>query len=171
MIVRRVIRRDDLAIAAIGRIYEASIPASERKPTAWLGETAARPDFAVLVAEAHGVAVAFATVFAPTGSAALLEYLAVDGDYRGLGIGSLLFNAVAAIAGDQPLLIEVDVPTDAVSRRRIAFYQRCGCRLIEGINYVLPLPTNPPLMRLMTFASNAKISHRRYCDNHSSKFT
>ena len=161
MTVRRVVRSGDPAIAAIGRIYESSIPATERKPTAWIVEVATRSDFSVLVAEAHGLALGFATVFVPAESTALLEYLAVDNDYRGVGIGSLLFDAVATIAANRSLLIEVDRPTDAVSRQRIAFYQRCGCRLIEGVDYVLPLPTNPPVMRLMMFPSSSKITPER----------
>ena len=150
------------AIESVCRIYEASIPASERKPVEAIRDMAKRPDYRLLTAVSDGRVLGFAAVFTPPGEFfALLEYLAVDPAVRGAGIGAGLFRAaVEAVgggaAGGRWMLIEVDadVSDDAADlhlrRRRQAFYRRLGCRRVAGLAYELPLRTRglPPPMHL-----------------------
>jgi len=139
------------AVADLARIYEASIPASERKPLEGL---LADPACRVVVARADRRMVGFAIVRACPG-AALLEYMAVAATSRGGGLGTDLYRAARALAGG-PLLIEVDsdreaAPDLATRSRRKAFYRRQGGREIHGLDYVLPLSAAgaPPRMDLM----------------------
>jgi len=147
-------------LPAIAGIYEASIPASERKPVSAIWEMAGRPDYRLIAATVGQQVVGFAAVFAPPDdSFALLEYLAVDESARGRGMGAGLFRtAVDALNREtrprSPLVeIEADVGDECdhdARRRRQAFYRRLGCRRIADLDYQLPLRTAgvPPAMHL-----------------------
>jgi GNAT superfamily N-acetyltransferase len=141
------------------RIYEASIPASERKPIDALRAMATRRDYRLIAALRDDVVLGFAALFAPPDETfALLEYLAVDEASRGGGIGATLFRAAAASLArpDTMLLVEVDAEAgdgDELEqrRRRQAFYRRLDCRRVRSLRYDLPLRTAgqiPPLMNL-----------------------
>jgi GNAT superfamily N-acetyltransferase len=106
--------------------------------------------------------IGFSTVFAPPGERfCLLEYLAVRRDLRGRGVGTGLFRQsqlAADLDGGATMLLEVDFPLPSspdyeVATRRMAFYQRLGCMLIEALEYILPLPGEgpPPEMRLLVY--------------------
>jgi GNAT superfamily N-acetyltransferase len=89
----------------------------------------------------------------------LLEYLAVARQARSAGIGGVLLKhsvdaarANGSIAG---ILLEVEHDDDgdaderALRARRIAFYERNGARLIEGVpNYRVPLIGRAGMMRM-----------------------
>src|SRR6185437_3470394 len=92
--------------------------------------------------------------------AALLEYMAVRAKYRGSGVGTALFGAVAEWPeiADRFLLVEVDSDRkDSDERqeraRRKAFYRRLGARELEGVRYVMPPVTEatPPVLELMVY--------------------
>jgi len=150
------------ALEAACRIYEASIPAGERRPTDAIRDMATRPDYRLLTAALDDRVIGVAALFAPPGELfALLEYLAVDEAARGAGVGAELFRAVVGATADAGtarwLLIEVDAdvcddPADLhQQRRRQAFYRRLGCRRVAGVTYELPLRSpakHPPPMHL-----------------------
>ena len=142
---------------ALVAIYEEALPASERKPAAAIAAYLGRDDYHVLGARADGRLLGFAILCAPeTQPVALLEYMAIDRDCRGSGLGGVLFNAgLRAIAG-RYLLIEVDSDRAALdardaARRRKQFYRRLGCAELVGLDYKMP-PLNaqpPPAMDLL----------------------
>lgn len=100
----------------------------------------------------------------------LLEYLAVARQARSAGIGGILLKhsvdaarANGSIAG---ILLEVEHDDDgdaderALRARRIAFYERNGARLVEGVpNYRVPLIGCTGTMRMkllwLPIAANA----------------
>jgi GNAT superfamily N-acetyltransferase len=146
---------------AVVRIYDASLPASERKPVEAIRDMADRPDYRLIAAtDEAGRTIGFAAVFVPPNETfALLEYLAVDESVRGRGVGAALFAGVVdALHGesrDLSLLVEVDAdiegaPDRDLRVRRQAFYRRLGCRRIADLDYELPLRTGglPPPMHL-----------------------
>jgi GNAT superfamily N-acetyltransferase len=120
-----------------------------------LHEAVGRTDFTVVVDEQDGRVRGFATVFVPAEEreAGLLDYLAVDSDFRGSGVGSRLFKCAASTVGDRPMLIEVETvgdPPEAARLHRQQFYRRHACRRIVGVPYILPIPTvGKPPMELM----------------------
>ncbi len=58
-----------------------------------------------------------------------VEHLAVDSSHRGCGLGSLMLDALKAGAPGKPIVLEVELPLDDLTRRRIRFYERNGFTL------------------------------------------
>lgn len=94
------------------------------------------------------------------GKYALLDYFAVRKDLRGTGIGSKTFPLLRTEMKDRDgLLLEVESVESAeaeeevnIRRRRIAFYERCGCEmakaksLLYGVDFnILVLPIAQPV--------------------------
>lgn len=153
---------DDPRFAALLAIYAEAIPASEQKRPDELRAMLADPRYRVLVILAEAATAGFAVAFlAPAGDWWLLEYLAIDARFRSRGLGSRLLAEVAAAIADEAAgavgLLEVERPLDRVegadqqAARRIAFYARRGARLIDCLDYILPLDHHgtPPPMQLM----------------------
>lgn len=139
------------------RILAESIAPSEVKPRDALSRTLSRPDYAILVAVERNAVIGMSVLFLPGGDkAALLEYLAVDANRRGAGIGRELFAASTQMA-DSPMLVEVEsvqvAAPNVETLRRQRFYRRLGCRRIVGCTYLLPLAVAgaPPPMDLMAY--------------------
>lgn len=66
-----------------------------------------------------------------------LENFAVDQKQRNHGIGSRLLQEMKSIFPTKTLILEVDEPSDNLSKRRIAFYQRNGYHL-TSYDYIQP---------------------------------
>ncbi len=65
------------------------------------------------------------------------EHFATDPSVRNCGYGSrILLSVLERI--ERPMVLEVEMPDDEMSRRRIEFYRRQGLRLWEGVEYVQP---------------------------------
>ncbi|HEY3706594.1 MAG TPA: GNAT family N-acetyltransferase [Terracidiphilus sp.] len=161
MNVHRVRSAGEPAFDGLLRVYTAAHPASERKSADALRKMMERPEYLFLVVEDSDVVVGFAIAIALRGcDAALLEYLAVDAERRGKGIGRLLFRAIAGWPEAQQrfLLIEVDsslAPSqDQIDRaRRKEFYRRQGCREISALAYLMPPVSSaqPPAMDMLLY--------------------
>jgi hypothetical protein len=152
----------DPRFSDVYRIYREAIPVREQKSRSAMERLVGSSDYRTWAAtngeQVTGMAVFFAP---PSESFALLEYMAVDRGLRDRGIGAGLFRStLSSLRQERPelvLLLEVDSDRDASSldreirQRRKSFYRRLGCRVIEGCNYILPLPGagDPPLMDLM----------------------
>ena len=134
------------------RIYAESITVREQKPRDQIAALVEQPDYRVLLARKSGRIVGFSVLFLPSQEPfALLEYMAIQEADRSGGIGAELFRRSLP---DRPVLLEVDSDLSgdqAINQRRILFYRRLGCRRVEGISYILPLPLEgpPPEMDLM----------------------
>jgi GNAT superfamily N-acetyltransferase len=152
MQIERISRSDRVAFDGLCRIYSEAIRPEEQKPPEQLGQMLARDEYAFIIAGQPGSLAGFAILFAPPDEDfALLEYLAVAAERRGRGLGGRLLAFCAEWIGDwreRVLLIEVDRDSPGARdleqrRRRIRFYQGCGCRRIAGLDYQLPLPAAP----------------------------
>ncbi len=89
---------------------------------------------------------------------ALVDYLAVNPEKRGQGIGSKTLKYLKKAAGDNCILIEcedilatADPAEKIIRQRRISFYERSGFKLcgvkarLFGVDYVLlTFPENAP---------------------------
>lgn len=81
------------------------------------------------------------------------EYLAIDTKQRNGGYGRKIIDWFKKEA-KHPILLEVELPHDSFSKRRIEFYKRLEFKLWEDIAYNQPAyhkETSPVPMHIMTF--------------------
>lgn len=142
------------------RIYETSIAARERKSREGLAAMVERSDYEAVVLKLDGATVGFSVTF-QADSFVLLEYLAIRDGLRGSGLGSLLFRHFGESA-NAPVLLEVDAVsedarTEDAALQRQRFYRRMGCRRLEEVHYMLPLPGEgpPPAMDLFAWSKSS----------------
>lgn len=81
-----------------------------------------------------------------------IEHFAIDEAARNGGIGGKALKQFLASC-HAPVVLEVEIPTDDLSKRRIGFYERLGFRLDTHIYYQPPYRQGGPTleMRLMTY--------------------
>jgi ribosomal protein S18 acetylase RimI-like enzyme len=148
----RIQSAENPRFGALVRIYTEALPASERKSVDVLARMIERPEYLFLAAVDSDAVVGFAIAIAFLDSdAALLEYLAVDAERRGMGIGQSLFRAITAWPGlcSRSLLIEVE----SEAARTKKFYRHLGAKQIEGLAYQMPPVSSaePPAMDMLVF--------------------
>ena len=83
-----------------------------------------------------------------------LEHFAVDADIRSNGIGGRMLDELKEEAqkGGRELILEAELPTDDLTKRRIAFYRRHGMAVNEYVYYQMPLRAcdEPTQMHLLS---------------------
>ena len=152
-------------------IYHDSFPPRERAEFAFLVDSIAAGERWLFTATRGDDLFGFAIIVPYIArDVHLLEYLAVARQAHSAGIGGILLNhLVAAIRHSQSaigILLEVehdeegDADERALRARRIAFYERNGARLVEGVpNYRVPLIGCTGTMRMkllwLPIAANA----------------
>lgn len=162
MNIHRVCSVNEPAYHELLRIYRDSQPESERKGPDHLARMIERPEYFFLAGRRDESIVGYAICICLPGSdAALLEYMAVTRELRGLGLGQELFKQTAALGpiANRTLVIEVDSdklpsPDHADRVRRKKFYRRLGCREIDGLAYIMPPVSSapPPAMDMLVYA-------------------
>ncbi|KAF0182259.1 MAG: GNAT family N-acetyltransferase [Hyphomonadaceae bacterium] len=172
--ISRVTRADDAEFDALVAIYQASIEHNEQKPADALARAIEDPRYRFLIARRSGAVTGFAISYAPAPEDIwLLEYMAVAATQRSSGVGAALLNATIDLhrMGARAIgLLEVDAihgddGQRAQQARRLAFYGRHGCRVVEDLDYILPLPGAPPMHLLAhTPASLNAIPKKRLLD-------
>lgn len=93
-----------------------------------------------------------------------LEHLATSEGVRNGGIGGAMVDAVAAMAPDEPIVLEVEPESyGEMACRRIGFYERHGLRLWRGRDYMQP-PYRPggEHVRLMIMATDGLDAERDF---------
>ena len=126
----------------IRQLYSRSLvrdfPADELKSLSAILSLYHRGEYDVLGAYESEAMVAYALVFRPTDdSVALLDYLAVEPEYRSRGVGSELLGnlRIHYAATAEALMIECErpqtAPDQSQARKRIEFYTRAGAVLTE----------------------------------------
>ncbi len=150
MNVFRILSTAEPEFDALLRIYTEALPASERKSAEALARMIERPEYFFLVAIEDGAVVGFAIAIAFVDSdAALLEYLAVDRERRGTGIGQSLFRATTAWPELCRRSLLVEVESEAARAKK--FYRQLEARQIEGLAYRMPPVSSaePPAMDML----------------------
>ncbi|WP_409346304.1 GNAT family N-acetyltransferase [Paenibacillus sp. MBLB4367] len=74
----------------------------------------------------------------------IIDYLAVDREERGHGIGRMLLDYIEAWAetteGCRGVVIEVEAEPTSENKGRIRFWERCGYRLTEYVHHYIWVP-------------------------------
>ena len=162
MNIHRVCSVNEPSYEELLRIYRDSQPENELKSPDQLARMIERPEYFFLAARRDDSIVGYAISICLIGSdAALLEYMAVARDLRGLGLGQQLFRQAAAFGptANRTVIIEVDSekspsPDHADRVRRKRFYRRLGCRELEGLAYIMPPVSGaqPPPMDMLVYS-------------------
>ena len=154
--IHRVDSSSDPNFAPLSRIYAESFPEAERKSVAKLSQMIERSAYQFLTASQQDSVVGYSIAARLQDcDACLLEYLSVDREHRGQGIGQFLFakTAESRPVADRILLIEVESDKNesaekAIRTRRKSFYRKLGCREIPFLKYLMPqvsTGTLPPM--------------------------
>ena len=82
------------------------------------------------------------------------QVYAIDASARNGGIGGESMKQFMALC-DAPVVLEVEMPTEEMSKRRIGFYERLGYVLDDHVYFQPPYRQGEPLleMRLMTYGA------------------
>lgn len=120
--------------------FEASFPLSERRPLASLKDKMEHDDrFRVEVVteecESGDVLIGLLCWWR-FNAFCYVEYLAVSESLRGRNIGSRIMTDLQQRVS-LPIVLEVEPPEDDITRRRIAFYERLGFKLLPD-DYMQP---------------------------------
>lgn len=139
--IQQITKADDPALTRVHTLYHNSFPKEERRPWELLVNLIETqfPYFKLLAAhDEAGSFVGFITLWnLPT--ALYVEHLAVEPSLRGSGSGGIIIDEAIRLAGDLPLVLEVELPeTGPDAPRRIAFYKRHGFEAMEDYTYFQP---------------------------------
>lgn len=139
----------------VERIYTDSFPEEERRPLQDLRNKAMNdesPLRMLLIMDDERIA-GFIS-FWEFGEFVYIEHFAIDGPYRGAGIGSRAIDRFREMVC-RPIVLEVEIPEHPgdIAGRRVAFYERHGFSALREYEYSQPpyqigLPEVP--MWLMT---------------------
>ena len=163
-----------LDAAALRRVYrdhvKADFPPAERKPLAMIERQVRTGQYDTLGLFRGETLLAYAFLWRDKeGHCALLDYLAVCRGGRGQGTGSAFVEQLKAhYGGFDGLLVEAEAEDpqagaedNALRRRRIDFYRRCGFRMLDyrarlfGVTYSM-------LASGTLTAADALAAHRRH---------
>ena len=169
MFTLREINTSDAAYPWLEQLWLASFPRNERRDTeAQRYNVDMRANFHCLLAEDDGEPVGFITYW-HFGDFCYGEHLATNPVCRNKGYGanilsaldnhlstlntklSTLHSPLSTLNTPLPFVLEVEMPTDDLSRRRIAFYERNGFALWRDCTYQQPpyRPEDTPLPMLL----------------------
>ena len=118
-------------LTLVRELYERAFPKSEKKPFSLMEKKCTEGSMEIY-AIADGEDFLGLAIFILDGRLALLDYLAIDEDRRGGGIGSEMLREVKRLYPDRVLLLEIEDPDEegADNReervRRLGFYNRNG---------------------------------------------
>ena len=131
-------------------IMEEAFPATERRVRAGQEALFDHPLYCVHTAEEDGRILGFMAAWKTQGFA-FFEHFAVDSSLRGGGVGGAFLDWL--LENNAPVVFEVELPTDEMTRRRIGFYRRHGAILNEREYAQLPLREgdDPTPMFLMSY--------------------
>lgn len=149
-------------------IYSTSFPLSEQKSRDALLAMQHASFYTIYLAYNDEKIVGFCIMYHPNNDDFfLLEYLAVDENLRGIGLGSTLLKSsieqLFKTHGIRALLIEIESPEEPSSDKEIRekreqFYRHFGALRIDPLDYILALQSveAPPAMKLLVYHPNLR---------------
>lgn len=139
----------------IQKIYIESFPPFERRPISEFLQLINEEElFTVLLITEDNKRIGFFTTWT-FDKFTYAEHFAISPEFRNGGYGKLTLDAFFKTL-KQPLVIEVELPTDDMAKRRINFYKRMGFKDWKNITYEQPpyeKKYSPLPMMLMTYGN------------------
>ena len=152
----RVVKETDAEfIKIIDNIYHLSFPPEERRDFEEFLKLMNEVDyFEVYIILKDENPVGFITLW-KFEDFSYVEHFATSPESRGGGIGQKVMEIIVNMS-DKPIILEVELPMDEFSIRRINFYTRCGFNLIDSLEYFQPpyRDTDEPLKLFLMSSGN-----------------
>ena len=152
IVIERILDSRHHLLERIEKTYNDSFPPVERRDFSLLREFIdAKPHFEVFCLLRDDQYVGFITGWQLDGFV-FAEHFAIDEAFRNGGVGAQAMDSFIA-AHSMPVVLEVELPSDSLSKRRIGFYERLGFRLDNHEYFQPPYSEGdqPLELRLMTY--------------------
>lgn len=119
------------------KLYERAFPPNERRPTGqWRQCMLSQKSFRPYAIVEGGDFCGFITAWELAGFV-YVEHFATEPAKRNGGIGGRALELFKSRYSPRPIVLEVELPTDGMAGRRVAFYERHGFTLL-GLEYRQP---------------------------------
>ena len=144
----------DPLLELVEKTYTSSFPKEERRDFSLvrkLLEDDSRFEMYALLRD--GIYVGFITGWQFEGFV-YVEHFAIDESVRNGGIGAKAMAVFLALHED-PVVLEVEMPTEEMSKRRVGFYERLGFVLDHHVYF------QPPYRRGESFLEMRLMAHRK----------
>lgn len=113
------------------KLYELAFPSNERRPTGqWRQCMLSQKSFRPYAIVEGGEFCGFITAWELAGFV-YVEHFATEPAKRNGGIGGRALELFKSRYSPRPIVLEVELPTDGVASRRVAFYERHGFALLD----------------------------------------
>ncbi|MCD7932253.1 MAG: GNAT family N-acetyltransferase [Tannerellaceae bacterium] len=128
---------NDSWINCVEQTYNDSFPVEERRHFSIVKEFIERePLFSLYIIEKDNKYAGFITLWF-FDEFVYVEHFAIEPDARNGGIGAKVIELIKLIAG-KPVVLEVELPEDDLSKRRISFYERLGFVVYDQVYFQPP---------------------------------
>lgn len=133
------------------KLYDSSFPEYERRTHASLIETMKQKEFKQEIYVKDSTLLALASYW-NFKDFVFFEYLAVDKNLRGSGIGSKILKEFLDNMSQKYCILEIEAPLDDISKKRLHFYKNLGFKetMFKTVQSYLP-NNNGQLMDILTF--------------------
>lgn len=136
LIYTRITHRHMAEVIPLLQLYEEAFPVYERRDSEQLLQLLDLPEIHCYIPTAGNQFAGF-YIYWPLDGFWFLEHIAVSPALRGQGFGRQFIQRMLPGAGIK-LMLEVERPTDEISRRRIHFYQNVRFTLYADYDYYQP---------------------------------
>ncbi len=144
------------------QLLEASFPKEERRTAERQLSVLSHPDYRLCLATDDENIVG-AVGFFVTPDFLYLENFCTDPSARNCGYGTAILQRLISEYADRLFVLEVELPTDDLKRRRIGFYKRNGMLLNEGIDHIMPhYDLADPDVHLLVMTHQRPITAKEY---------
>ena len=145
---------------AVFRIMEQSFPTDERRPKEEQRALLNNPRYTVFVRRDGERVAALIAVWRFEGFC-FIEHFAVEETCRNSGIGGRMLTELAALV-KCPLCLEVEPPEDALTKRRVGFYERHGFSLNPYPYFQPPISKGKNTIPLVLMSSNGVLTEAQF---------
>ncbi len=126
---------DNYSLSRIKYIYESSFPENERRDFVDVIKLITNQQFTLYAVKFEIEIVGMLSIW-ELSEFYYIEHFAIDENYRSEGIGSFVLKQFISVR-DKQIILEVDLPYDNISLKRIRFYENFGFVLCHE-NYIQP---------------------------------
>ena len=134
IVFERIHKADFRFLKELSSLYVASFPPEERRELSALWEMLDEPQMSLTALLQANQFIGF-LIYWKFEEFLYIEHLAISPKHQGKGIGTDVLRWIQNM--DDCVLLEVEIPYDSASSRRVSFYNRCGFHSLP-INYFQP---------------------------------